>query len=126
MYLDRSDDRRLHERIHKFLVGQLIHGGDLGRDHGTDQGRHDRHQLPGEGFVNHLNGPELVLAEFIGALEVVDLDLVIAGVLGDGIEVHAPAGQGAQQGIYFALRQNVGSQRSSPAFMFQKNAELNS
>jgi hypothetical protein len=77
-------------------------------DHAAQQGGKTGGGKPGEGFVHNLDGTDLFLREFVGPLEVIDLNL--AGVRG-GSKIPGFRVSGVNRGeklVYFVLGQNFG------------------
>src|SRR5690606_20787420 len=89
--------------------------GDLDLDDGAEEAAEGGAEVAGEPLVQRLQGPHLVLADALGALEVIgaDLDILqIAPVAAEDLDVAlvlldlAGIDRG-EQGVYFTLVENV-------------------
>jgi len=65
--------------------------------------RQGRGGQPREGLVHDGYGADLFLGEFVGPLEVVDLDLPLLRRVVDLLGFHVSGGYGAEKLIYFIL-----------------------
>jgi hypothetical protein len=97
---------RRRDGADEFLVGKLIDRGDVDMDESAHRCREAGRRETREGFVHYLDGPDLLLGEFVGPLEVVYLYLSGVGGRLDRLELGLASVDGSEELVYLILGQD--------------------
>lgn len=113
---DEVETGRIGQGRDELGIRHLLARGDFGLDDRAEEAGEGRAEVSGEGLVQRLKHPHLVLGDALGAFEVVVLDLCRGGVavfatedLGRGRFLgDSPRRDGVEQGVDLALVEDFG------------------